>query len=46
MEVRDVANAEIPGAFIQTDYNKGDIHSNMDKVVVTLPKYIYPAYYK
>ena len=26
MEVQEVATANIPGAFLQTDYNKGDIH--------------------
>ena len=26
MEGQEVATADIPGAFLQTDYNKGDIH--------------------
>ena len=32
MEGRDVATAEIPGAFLQTDYDKGDIHIKMEGV--------------
>ena len=29
MEVWDVSTSDIPGAFLQTDYNKGDIRINM-----------------
>ena len=46
MEVRDVANADILGAFLQTDYNKGYIHIKMDGTTVTLIEYIDPTYYK
>ena len=30
MEDWDVATSDIPGAFLQTDYDKGDIHMNME----------------
>ena len=46
MEGRDVANADITGAFLQTDYNKGYIHIKMDGTTVTLIEYIDPTYYK
>ena len=39
-EVRDVATADIPGAFLQTDYYKGDIHIKMEGAIVTLPEEI------
>ena len=29
IEGREVATADIPGAFLQTDYDKGDIHIKM-----------------
>ena len=41
-EVRYVATSDIPGAFLQTDYNKGDIHINMEGAMVTLLKEINP----
>ena len=36
MEGRDVATADIPGAFLKTDYNKGDIRINMEGEMVTI----------
>ena len=30
MEGQDVATAYIPGAFLQTDYYKGDIHIKLE----------------
>ena len=30
MKYRDVETAEIPGAFLQTDYEKRDIHIKME----------------
>ena len=29
IEGRDVATYDIPGVFLQSDYDKGDIHINM-----------------
>ena len=46
MEGRVVANNEIPGAFLKTDYGKGDIHNNMEGAIMTLLEEIYPAHYK
>ena len=45
-EFWDVATADIPGAFIQTDYKKRDIYINMEGEMVTLLEEIDPAYYK
>ena len=36
MEGRDVATLDIPGAFLQTDYDKGDIHIKLEGAMVTL----------
>ena len=36
MEVRDVATAEIPWDFLQTDYDKGDINIKIDGAMVNL----------
>ena len=41
-----VATAGIPGAFLQTDYDKGDIHIKLEGAMVTLLEYIDPQYYK
>ena len=30
MEVQDVSTADIKGGFLHTDYDKLDIHSNME----------------
>ena len=42
MEGREVATSDIPGAFLQTYYDKGDIHIKMEGDMVTLLKEIYP----
>ena len=36
IEVREVATADIPGAFLQTDYDKVDIHIKLEGAVVAL----------
>ena len=36
MEGQEVATADIPGAFLQNDYEKGDIHIKLEGVMVTL----------
>ena len=46
IEGREVATAEIPGAFLQTDYDKGDIHIKLEGAMVTLLEEIDPEYYK
>ena len=46
MEVWKVATANIPGAFLQTDYGKGDIHIKLEGDMVTLLEDIDPEYYK
>ena len=46
MEVQDVATSEIPGNFLQTDYDKGDININMEGEMVTQLEKIYLDYYK
>ena len=38
MEGRDLANADIPGALLETGYDKGYIHINMEGVMVTIIK--------
>ena len=43
MEGRDVSTSDIPGAFLQTDCDKGDIHIKIDGVMVTLLEGIEPA---
>ena len=45
-EHQDTATADIIGAFLQTDYDKGDININMEREMVNLIKEIYPDYYK
>ena len=45
MEGQGVTTADIPGAFLQTDYNKGDIHINTEGAMVNLIKEVDPAYY-
>ena len=42
MEGREVATADIPWAFLQTDYDKVDIHIKLEGAVVTLIKEIDP----
>ena len=46
MEVREVATAKIPGAFLQTDYDNGDVHIKLEGAMVTLLEEIDPEYYK
>jgi hypothetical protein len=46
MEGRDVATADIPGAFLQTDYTKGDTHLRLEGEMVTLLEKIDPGYSK
>ena len=36
MEGQEVATANIPGDFLQTDYDKGDIHIKLEGDMVTL----------
>ena len=45
MEVREVATADIPGAFLQTYYEKGDIQIKLEGTMVTLLEYIELEYY-
>ena len=42
----EVATADIPGSFLQTDYGKGDIHIKLEGAMVTLLRNIGPEYYK
>ena len=42
MEGREVATADIPGAVLQTDYAKGDIHIKLEGAMVTLLEEIDP----
>ena len=46
MEGREVATADIPGAFLQTNYDKGDIHIKLEGAMATLLEEIDPEYYK
>ena len=45
-EGREVATADIPGSFLQTGYDKGDIHIKLEGAMVTLLEEIDPEYYK
>ena len=36
MEGRGVATSDIPGYFLQTDYDKGDVHINIEGSMVNL----------
>ena len=45
MEDQYVETAEIPGTFLKTDYDKGDINIKMEGTIVTILKKIVPAYY-
>ena len=42
----EVATADIPRAFLQTDYDKGDIHIRLEGAMVTILEEIDPEYYK
>ena len=46
MEGQEVATAKIPGTFLQTDYEKGDIHTKPEGAIVNLLEEIDPEYYK
>ena len=46
MEGREVATADIPGAFLQNVYDKGDIHIKLEGAMVNLLEDIDPEYYK
>ena len=46
MEGREVETADIPGAFLQTDYDKRDIHIKLEGAMVTLLEDLDPEYYK
>ena len=46
MEYREVATADIPGAFLQTNYYKVDIHIKLEGGMVALLEEIDPEYYK
>ena len=46
MEGREIATSDIPGAFLQTDYDKGDIYIKTEGDMVTLIEEIEPKYYK
>ena len=45
-EVREVSTADIPGAFLQTDYEKGDIHIKLEGAMVPLLEEIETEYYR
>ena len=46
MEGRKVATTGIPGAFLQTKYDKGYIHIKLEGAMVALLEDIDPEYYK
>ena len=46
MEGREVATSDIPGAFLQTNYDKVDIHIKQEGAMVALLEYFDPEYYK
>ena len=46
MEVWDVSTADITGDLLQTYYDKGDIHINMEGAMGTQLNKIEPDYYK
>ena len=46
MEGQEVATADIPGAFLHTNYDKGDIHIKLEGAMFTLLEEIDPEYYK
>ena len=45
-EGREVATADIPGDFLQINYDKGDIHIKLEGAMVTLLEEIDPEYYR
>ena len=46
VEGREAATADIPGAFLHTNYYKGDIYIKLEGDMVTLIEDIDPEYYK
>ena len=46
MEVCDVSTADIPRAFLQTDYGKGYIHIKMEGSMVNLLEEVDLVYFK
>ena len=46
MEGQEVETSDIPGAFLQTNYEKGDIHTKPEGAMITLLEDIDPEYYK
>ena len=46
MEGREVATADSLGAFLQTNYDKGDIHIKLEWAMVNLLEETDPGYYK
>ena len=46
MTDREVATTDIPRAFLQTNYGKGDIHINLEGMMATLLEDIDQDYYK
>ena len=42
----EVATSDIPGAFLQTNYEKGDIHIKLEEAMIILLEDIDPEYYK
>ena len=46
MEGQEAATADIPWSFLQTDYDKGDIHIKLERAMDTLLEEIDPEYYK
>ena len=45
-EERDVATSDIPGAFLQTEYNKGDTHIRIEGPMLDLLTQIDPSLYR
>ena len=40
MKFQEVPTSDIPGAFLHTNYDKGDIHIKLEGAMVTLPEEI------
>ena len=45
MELQELASSNTPGAFLQTYYDKVDIHIKLEGAMATLLEYIDPEYY-
>ena len=46
MEGQELATSDIQGAFLQTNYDKGDIQTKLEGAIFTLLEAIHPEYYK